>query len=78
MINLTDASGKFRTPTEFSIQAEPEMSSHSGLYQFADIHIAHRELLESVMTQAFLAQPIIGNISITGEQHERIHMLAED
>lgn len=56
---------------------EPEMQSHSGLYPIPRAHTEHRELLEPIMTQAFISQPVIGNVIPTDEQREWIHMLAE-
>ena len=77
MTNGTDVHDTLHKGKEIETFIEPEMQSRPGLYVIPSVHVAHREILEPIMTQAFLAQPIIGNIIPTDEQRERIHMLAE-
>jgi len=68
--------------TQFNIeqaaaQIEPEMQPRSGLYSIPANYAEYRETLEPILTQAFIAQPIVGNVLPTAEQREHIHMLAE-
>lgn len=60
------------------INIESVMQSHSGSYPTSMISSSSHELLKPVLTQAFISQPILGNIILSEEQRTKIHTMAED
>lgn len=61
------------------INIESEMKQQSGSYPMnPTISRSSSELLEPLLTQAFISQPLIGNIILSEEQRTKIHIMAVD
>ena len=55
---------------------ESEMQERSGSYPMPTLSSDASELLEPVLTKAFITQPILGDIIIAKKQRDLIHMMA--
>ena len=60
------------------IRIEYEMQVRTGSYNMPMLPLNYSELLEPILTQAFLTQPFLGNIIISQQQIDLIHSLALD
>ncbi|HHT28323.1 MAG TPA: hypothetical protein GXZ82_13915 [Firmicutes bacterium] len=59
-----------------SLQIEEVMQARTGTYPF---HIPQKyELLGDALTQAFVAQPLLGNVCVTPDERDAIHTAAEN
>lgn len=56
---------------------ETEMQSRPGLYPMQTLSSSLYEFLESVLTKAFISQPILGNVILSSNLREKIHRMAE-
>ncbi len=56
---------------------EPEMQSRPGSYSTPIPSPSLQALLEPVLTQAFVSQPILGNVNLSPLQRNKIHTMAE-
>jgi len=63
---------------EQTIKIEPVMQSRSGSYPMLMLSSNSRELLNQVLTQAFISQPLLGNITLSEEQRTKIHTMADN
>lgn len=68
---------EYATLKEQTNMIEPEMQSRSGLYPTPIPSSSLHVLLEPVLTQAFVSQPILGNINLSTSQREKIHTVAK-
>ena len=57
-------------------EPEAEMQGRSGSYPMPRLSSASSELLEPILTQAFVSQPILGNVVLSAEQRDKVHTMA--
>ena len=60
------------------VNIESVMKQQSGSYPMPIPPPSSSELLEPVLTQAFILQPLIGNLILSEAQRTKIHMVAKD
>jgi hypothetical protein len=57
-------------------EPEAEMQLRPGSYPMPRLSSSSSELLEPLLTQAFISQPILGNIVLSPEQRDKVHTMA--